>query len=472
VNSVTDLPSINPKSSGDAPEPVAIGILGHVGNKNLGDEAIIAAVIQNIRRRWVDARILGFTSNPNDTEQRHGIPSFPIRRGTAAKNPPSSPRDASSQDAPSSDSADQGGPSPRERLKNTLAEVPLLLSTARAVIQAVRVIAGLRQEVRFLLHCRNHVRGLDLLIIAGSHQLNDFVGGPWAFPYTILKWSILARRAGVKLAFLSVGAGPIDSRLGRLFLRRALRMAEYRSYRDETSLQVVETLQVPGKHHVVPDLAFSLDLPSVSVPAPGTGRSIVGINPLPFFDAEYWYESDPERYESYVANLATFSDWLLDRGCAVRFVPTQMKVDPGVIDDVRARMNVGEASENILVPEFNTLPELISVLSDSEFVVATRYHGILLGLALGKPVLAVAYHPKSRDLMNWLGLSEYVVDGNTFRSAELEERFSRLEENGPAITASLEQKVPQFRSALEAQYDEVFASIDKGKVPAASDGLR
>jgi len=27
-----------------------IGIFGHVGNKNLGDESIIASVIQNIRR--------------------------------------------------------------------------------------------------------------------------------------------------------------------------------------------------------------------------------------------------------------------------------------------------------------------------------------------------------------------------------------------------------------------------------------
>ena len=62
-----------------------VGILGHVGNENLGDEAIIAAVIQNIRRRVPDAEINGFTLNPADTLERHGIVSFPIRRGAGAK---------------------------------------------------------------------------------------------------------------------------------------------------------------------------------------------------------------------------------------------------------------------------------------------------------------------------------------------------------------------------------------------------
>ena len=38
---------------------MTIGILGHCGNANLGDEATIAAVIQNIRTRYPDANIVG-----------------------------------------------------------------------------------------------------------------------------------------------------------------------------------------------------------------------------------------------------------------------------------------------------------------------------------------------------------------------------------------------------------------------------
>jgi polysaccharide pyruvyl transferase WcaK-like protein len=53
-----------------------IGVFGHVGNENLGDEAIIAAVIQNIRRRYPNAEIYGFTINPEDTRKRHKLRPF------------------------------------------------------------------------------------------------------------------------------------------------------------------------------------------------------------------------------------------------------------------------------------------------------------------------------------------------------------------------------------------------------------
>ena len=55
-----------------------IAILGHVGTKNLGDEAIIAAVIHQIGKRYPTAQIIGFTGDPDDTRARHGIPAFPI----------------------------------------------------------------------------------------------------------------------------------------------------------------------------------------------------------------------------------------------------------------------------------------------------------------------------------------------------------------------------------------------------------
>ena len=57
-----------------------IGLLHHVGGGNLGDDATQDAVMQNIRDRWPDAVLIGLSMNPADTEKRHGIPSYAIRR--------------------------------------------------------------------------------------------------------------------------------------------------------------------------------------------------------------------------------------------------------------------------------------------------------------------------------------------------------------------------------------------------------
>src|SRR5437667_8038537 len=65
-----------------------VGLLDHLGHGNLGDDATLEAVMQNIRRRSPDATLIGFSLNPYDTEQRHGIPSYAIRRDS--KSTPSS----------------------------------------------------------------------------------------------------------------------------------------------------------------------------------------------------------------------------------------------------------------------------------------------------------------------------------------------------------------------------------------------
>lgn len=452
-----------------------IGIFGHVGNDNLGDEAIIAAVIQNIKRRFPDAMLFGFTINPADTQARHDIRSFPIRRLASQNN--------RSRQRPVADRAARAaGLDTRlgdwiKAIKGQLRKIPVLYPVLRGMLLVPRLATILPNEARFLLECRRNLKGLDLMIVAGSHQLNDFVGGPWAFPYTVLKWATLTRMSGAKLVFMSMGAGPIGSWLGQFFIRRSLRLASYRSYRDETARRVVEDLGVFDKQPVVPDLAFSLRMPAKSVHGrrrrPGPG--VVGINPLPFHDSVYWWVSEPGRYEAYVAKLARFADWLVDRGHAVWFVSTQLRVDPAVIADVKGMMKSvrsAEHAERIVEPPIRSLSDLIDVLAKLDIIAATRYHGILLSLALHKPVLAIAYHQKSWDLMNRVGLSRYVLDGGEFEVEDLTNKFVSLAAKAGEVGDSLRETVPELRRRLRVQYDQVLGLVDEARIVATRAGAK
>ena len=63
-----------------------IGLLDHMGAGNLGDDTTQTAVMNNIKRRWPNAEICGFSMNPSDTRLRHGIASYAIRRATWGSN--------------------------------------------------------------------------------------------------------------------------------------------------------------------------------------------------------------------------------------------------------------------------------------------------------------------------------------------------------------------------------------------------
>jgi polysaccharide pyruvyl transferase WcaK-like protein len=420
-------------------------VFGHVGNGNLGDEAIIAAVIHNLRRRDPSAEIVGLSGNASDTEQRHAIPSFPIRRGSRSRpvDVPATPASVAAPDHPR--------PSP---LADALRRVPLLYRAARAGQSFLRRVMAVFAETAFFVRSARRLRGTSVLIVAGSGQLFDGAGGAWGFPWTILKWCILARLRGARVAFASVGAGPIRSRLSSFFLVRALSLASYRSFRDENSRELMGSLGFRREGGVVPDLAHSLPLDPD--PRPPAARRVVGLNPVPYYDPRYWYDRDPARYGRFVDTLAAFAAELLRRGYALTLFPTQVRADPRVVEDVRTRLvEAGADLSRVSVPTVRNLEDLLGCISGTDIVVASRFHGVMLPYLLGKPVLALAYQAKTSDLMAAMGLRDHALPIEGLTVEALLERLDAVERRAPDARRMAREAVASHRRLLDEQYDRL-----------------
>lgn len=442
-----------------------IGVFSHAGTKNLGDEALMAAVIQNVRARVPNLEILGFTINPQDTQQRHGIPSFPIRR---LDDPVPESASAESRTSAPSTSAPETASSARG-WKQSIKAVPGVTSVLRGLRALQTVLENAALEPKFLLDSYRRLRGVELLLVAGSQQLNDIYGA-WGFPITLFKWFLLARLTGTKVAVLSVGAGPISSRFSRFLIRRVLRMCSYRSYRDAISSKLVESIGVNGSNPVFPDLVYSLRLP-LPRPAPKEAESaVVGINPVPFYDARYWATPDATRYHDYVQKFARFTEWLHQNGYSTLFFPTQARADVLTIQDIRSELNGNTNSLRMVASNpIQNLDDLISEIARADLVVANRYHGILLSLLLNKPVLGVAYHEKSRALLEQAGQGDYALNIADFSIQELIEKISALHANSVQAKKEMASRIAPLREALERQYDKVFGLI--GIPPSRPQGV-
>lgn len=440
-------------------EAPAVGVFGHYGDRNLGDEAIIEALVARIRREWPQAHIVAFSMDPADSARRYETPAFPIRQESGRQ------RFGSVLD-------DQWAAAATER--SVPAAAGLLDRIARFIPKGrIRSTAGKLargamftvREIGFLWRSYSMLRGLDALIIAGSNQFLDNFGGPWGFPYTLLKWSLLARLAGCRLLYVSVGAGPLDARLSQRMVRIAVRLSHYLSFRDAASQRLVGAAPRGTSSHVFPDLAHSLVLPAAD---PSTQRyrispskPAVGINPMPLYDSFYWYTADTDRYAGYVRTLAAFAEHLVGSGYPVFFFPTQLK-DLNVADEVVRAMRP-ECAARLVQPEPvkrpRTVDELMKVVGAADIVVATRFHGTLLSLHARRPVLAICYYRKTRDLMREMGQEAYAIDFDDLSLTGLIDRFHQLERNRLEAAAQITKADDGYGAALESQYRAIFALI-------------
>ena len=417
-----------------------IAVLHHLGAGNFGDEASLAAVVQNIRKRWPDAQFTALTMNPQDTEKVHGIPALPIRSYTWAKGYASS-----SDDMPEASSG----------LGNRLANLfqPL-----------VRPAASLFREFQFLLSAYSTIRQFDELVISGGGQLTGR-SGPWGFPFGILIWMTLARIAGLRRVILNIGVGPLNSRLVTLFSVQSLKAANYVSFRDEKSRALAETSGYKGSSHVSPDNAYLLDIPVFRKPWAARGVPVVGISPMPYPFCDPWQvpSGHQQIYNDFIGKFAKFASSVADRSFSLELFGTDVGVDAQAIDDLRAALRDNYRIELPAYLPDRTLSELLSRTASVDYVVTCRFHGVIMAHLLNKPVIAIAHHVKVETAMADIGLSEYCFDIASFDPDHLTDAFASLVAHRAEIEQKMKDRLATNRAKLSAQFDELYPVLAGNK---------
>jgi len=420
---------------------------------NLGDAAIQSAVIENIKMRHPSASIRGITLRPETTAELHGIRCFPlISAGITHHQKPANQVETSANGSAKSKNYDFLA----NRYIRFFLKAGVYLPRA-----GYRVLILLRNEVKHISKGYEFIKNTDQAVYSGGGQLDDHWGGPWHHPYTMLKWAVLARMAGAKLIFLSIGADHLKSPLTRFFIKQALSLAHYRSYRDEETKDRVVRMGISNADRVYPDLAYSLPFTTqgnrrLINDEQSNSTVVVGISPI---GAPAWTTNRSESFETYMGNLTTLVSWLLSTKHTVLFFPSQTTDDPPLIEEIQSRLVASglhyDEDQIISEPVLN-VDDLLQQIAMTDIVVASRFHSVLLANLLCKPVLALSYRSKVKNLMDDAGLGQYCLDINNVRAEDMKTLVSALLENRNAISKHLSTRVKTYIQSLDEQYDQVF----------------
>jgi polysaccharide pyruvyl transferase WcaK-like protein len=413
--------------------PPTITFFGNFGTQNLGNECTLRAIIQNTRHYLPDAHLNCVCPEPRDTSLRYGIPAFLM---SYRYDPAFTSKAATRRSNPVI-----------RFLRRVLIRIPFEFLEW---IKAFRLL-----------------KGTNMLVMTGTGMLGGFGILPLDLHYEILKWSLIAKMRGSKVLFVSVGGGPLERPLSRWIVKAAISLADYRSYRDCFSQQYLHSIGFnTSNDFVYPDLVFSFPKSEIP-PSPhrNGNRPLIGLGLMDYYGQDCSPEDGIHIYQRYIQTLTEFAAWLLNKGYSVRLLIGDLAYDRRARDDafrVLREKGVVAGPSTIVNASIGSPEELWTQLAQTDMVIATRFHSILLALMLNKPVLALSYHEKVRSLMAGMGLADYCEDVAELEVPRLRQRFDTLVANAEAFKSSAKKRAEEYRGALDEQYRHIFNDLLNG----------
>jgi polysaccharide pyruvyl transferase WcaK-like protein len=397
-----------------------IAFFGNFDSSNFGNEGTLQTILYQLRRFHPDAEVVCISTGPEATVSTHQIEAIPITERLVKFWSPKNP-------------------------------------TLRVVRKACIGVPGefLRWAQSFL-----RLKHVDMLIVPGTGLLTDACG-LWgaAQPYSVFKWSLMAKLCNCKLVFVSVGAGPIYGTLGRTFVKLALSLADFRSYRDQSTMQYLESIGFrKDKDQVNPDLVFSFPEASIPTQDPKKNRKCVGLGLMDYVGRYSVSNPTNETYVLYLENLARVVMWLLAHEYDVRLLSGDLgdvHVREELKELLRERLSMHDQRRIIDEPVLS-VENLLAQIAATDVIVATRFHNVLFAFLCNKPVISISFHHKCESLMSAMELSEYCLDINDLKANRLIEAFCDLEANASKVKLKIKDKVDEFRAMLDEQYKLIF----------------
>jgi len=329
-----------------------IGIVGNYGNDNQGDESILEGIITQLENAFPIERkdILVFSNNIEQTKQRYGTDAAPlfIQRKT----------------------------------------------------DSMKFFATIH-------HHRKIFPSLDLLIIGGGGILMDlYRSNPFVFGI----YGLLVRMTKVPAAIFGPGVGPINTFIGKKFIKMIATSAKVITVRDQQSKQMLLDIGVKQPINVIMDPAFYL--PFKEEQKKNDKPLKIGVTAITYFHGSYWPTHDEEKYGAYIRGMAANLDHILDKepDVEIQFFATKHPYDTNTTKDIRELMRHKERT--VVCDQMLTHQEIISLIAELDLVIGTRLHSLIMSIVAKTPVIAVGYHDKVMDVMKAVGCEENTLTIN------------------------------------------------------------
>ena len=273
------------------------------------------------------------------------------------------------------------------------------------------------------------LEGSDIVLISGGHHLTDILG-----EYTFYQLAInflVPIYCNKKIYLLPQSIGPIkeDNKYINKDLVFILNHVEHIAYRDRVSKDLIDKKGIMTKNDCIPDIVYALKNKKFE-----NERKTIGI-------ALYCnYTLEKKDLMNFVLdNLVKTIEWLLSKNYKVKIIPMEVKNstndDRVVANKLINRLKETENIDNFSIeePKDNNIESIVELFSNKDMVLAYKTHSVIFSLINTVPVIAIAYHPKSIEFMDSIGLKKYAIEDKKADFDTLKDMIINVNNNSSII---------------------------------------
>ena len=364
-------------------------VCGYYGFANTGDEAILAALLSDLRAVHPEAEITVMSGRPSATRGDHGVEAVHWQ------------------------------------------DVAQMITAATGADLMVLGGGGLFQD---------HHGFDEKHVLTPDHGTIGYYSG----------FALLARLTETPLVIYGVGVGPLNTEVGRRWTRIAFQHAAAASVRDEESRDLLVRIGVEvSRIEVTADAAWIVPVTdgetSASILAleevPDAPKTII-ISVRPWGDYT-WAESLAAALDRLVSDL----------DARVLFVPFQDSHRPHENDpnaSVEVLKHMKRSDRAAIIRGGYSVEERAALIASSDLMVAMRLHAAIIGLVAAVPTIAIAYDPKVTVAMADVGRPDLSTPLDELTSDFIVTAAKTAIDLGPSPTvADLQERAAGNRSVLD-----------------------
>ena len=348
---------------------------------------------------------------------------------------------------------------------------PSLVGKVIQVLKAGLSVADKSQLVR-------EIRNSDLVVSSGGgyfFSYRRYLPGPMFLQnYLSVKVAAAFRK---QVVMFPQSFGPLFSPPAARMLKGLLENKEIvKIYaRESTSQAFLQQLlngEAVGKTELCPDLAFLLTKNDMSSPKrwlPELPKPVLALT------ARHWNfpgaASRRDQREKQRLFLASLEEACVEfqrkwKG-SILIVPQAR--GPGFLEDDRKdsqtiwrRLRPLISRRNLAyldLPSMMSPSEMIGIFSRADLILATRFHSAIFGLALGIPVISLAYQAKSLSTLKWLGLDDWSLAMNEISPEKIIRLMERIFEENLPLRKKIERQIELARTTIESRLGTFLDTI-------------